>query len=65
MFKQYKFGKEMTAYNRNLLSMLKLQINRSLQFLLLVLSTDVRYSEDQRLFQFNDKTTKNNVLVSI
>ena len=55
----------MTAYNRNLLSMLKLQINRSLQFLLLVLSTDVRYSEDQRLFQFNDKTTKNNVLVSI
>jgi len=45
--------------------MLKLQINRSLQFLLLVLSTDVRYSEDQRLFQFNDKTTKNNVLVSI
>lgn len=48
MFKQYKFGKEMTAYNRNLLSMLKLQINRSLQFLLLVLSTDVRYSEDQK-----------------
>lgn len=44
--------------------MLKLQINRSLQFLLLVLSTDVRYSEDQRLliYPFNSMIKRQRIM---